>query len=540
MISAVPDTENHPATCWNCLREFDAVQAAWCSHDPKLPSKMCPCCGRCFCQASEKYKQEFWRRAPAPLLEELELLSRSKDRLGDILVHMGKLTTSQLLAVLIAQKSRPGDPTLAQVVRDEGLVSDEDLEMALKERGGHPLTDTRGARYSTKIVCEGNDPAAILQYLLSLAGRRGASELHIEPKSDGVAVRYRIDGVAFRLDPLPKRFETDLVQKVFEIFRLDPRHPGRPQRGRTTEKLADGEFDLVAQTLPTAHGVSVSIRLIDRASFIKDFTTLGFTLEDRVRLVGGLRQNFGLVLVTAPVFEGGNTTAFSIMDFLIRAQRDVVSLESPVIWMVEGARQVEVNEAEVRVPDALRSAVSVRPDVVMLFRGPDAETALLATQLASSLLVVCVMPAQSTAQAIASFVDMGVPRHLLAGALALVTCQRLVRRICPICRESSSPPSPQHLAQRGMSAEDVPRLRFYRGKGCPSCNRVGYRGRQAIFEVLTATPEVVAGIANGLAAGDVEVLARGSGMKLLRDRGIELVSQGVTSFEEFEELRLPL
>jgi type II secretory ATPase GspE/PulE/Tfp pilus assembly ATPase PilB-like protein len=537
MISAVP-REAHPATCWNCLREFDAVTAAWCSHDPKLPSKMCPSCGRCFCQASEKYKQEFWRRAPAPLLEELELLSRSKDRLGDILVQTGKLTTSQLLAALVAQKSRPGEATLAQVLREDGLVSEEDLDVALRERGGHHLTDTRGSRYSTKIVCEGNDPAAILQYLLSLAGRRGASELHIEPKADGVGVKYRIDGVGFRLDPLPKRFEAELLEKIFEIFHLDGSHPTRPQRGRATESLADGEFDLVAQTLPTAHGVSASIRLVDRADFIKDFTTLGVTLEDRVRLVGALRQNFGLVLVTGPVYEGGNTTAFSVMDFLIHAQRDVVSLESPVFWLVEGARQVDVNEAETRMTDALRSAVSVRPDVVVLFKPPDAETALLATQLASSLLVVCLMPAQSASQAIASFLDMGVPRHLLAGALGVVTCQRLVRKICPICREAMPSPSPQHLAHRGIAAEDVVRMRFYRGKGCPSCNRVGYRGRQAIFEVLTASPEVVSGIANGLPVADVEVLARGSGMKLLRERGIELVTQGVTTFEEFEGLRL--
>jgi type IV pilus assembly protein PilB len=244
------------------------------------------------------------------------------------------------------------------------------------------------------------------------------------------------------------------------------------------------------------------------------------------------------VLVTGPVYEGGNTTAFSVMDFLIHAQRDVVSLESPVFWLVEGARQVEVNEAEARVADVLRSAVSVRPDVVVLFKAPESETALLATQLASSLLVVCVMPAQSASQAIASFVDMGVPRHLLAGALGVVTCQRLVRKICPICREAALPPSPQHLAHRGIAAEDVPRMRFYRGRGCPSCNRVGYRGRQAIFEVLTASPEVVAGIENGLPASDIEVLARGSGMKLLRERGIEVVSQGVTTFDEFEALRL--
>jgi type II secretory ATPase GspE/PulE/Tfp pilus assembly ATPase PilB-like protein len=388
------------------------------------------------------------------------------------------------------------------------------------------------------VVCDGNDPQAILHYLLSLAVRRGASELHIEPKADGLAIKYRIDGVAFRLDPIPRKFEADLVRKTFEIFRLDQARLNRPQRGRTTERLADGEFDLVAQTLPTAHGTSVSIKLVDRRSFIKDFTTLGLTLDDRLRVVGALRQPFGLVLVTAPLFEGGSSTAFSIMDFMVRAQRDVVSLESPVLWVIDGVRQVEVSEAETPMHEALRAAVSVHPDVVVLFKVPDPQTALLATQLASSLVVVCVVPAQSTTAAIANFLDLGVPRRLLAGALSAVTCQRLVRKVCAICREPVRGPSPQALAFAGISPEDVARLGFHRGKGCPSCNRVGLRGRQAIFEVLTGAPEVISGIMNDLSLAEMEILARGSGMKMLRDRAIELVAQGITTFEEFQGLRL--
>ncbi len=275
-----------------------------------------------------------------------------------------------------------------------------------------------------------------------------------------------------------------------------------------------------------------------RASPSSWSTTLGLTLDDRLRLVGALRQSSGLVLVTAPLFEGGNSTAFSIMDFMVRAQREVVSLESPVLWVVEGARQVEVDEAETPMHEALRSVISVRPDVVVLFKVPDPQTALLAAQLASSLVVVCVVPAQSTTQAIATFLDLGVPRHLLAGALSAVTCQRLVRKICAICREPVRGPSPQTLARVGISPEDVARLGFFRGTGCPSCNRVGYRGRQAIFEILTGAPEVVSGIMNGLPPADIEILAKGSGMRMLRERGIELVARGVTTFDEFQGLRL--
>jgi type IV pilus assembly protein PilB len=149
-----------------------------------------------------------------------------------------------------------------------------------------------------------------------------------------------------------------------------------------------------------------------------------------------------------------------------------------------------------------------------------------------------VVPAQSTTAAIANFLDLGVPRRLLAGALSAVTCQRLVRKVCAICREPVRGPSPQALAFAGISPEDVARLGFYRGKGCPSCNRVGLRGRQAIFEVLTGAPEVISGIMNDLSLAEMEILARGSGMKMLRDRAIELVAQGITTFEEFQGLRL--
>jgi len=532
-------SETCVATCWNCLREFDATGAVWCSHDPKLPTKTCPSCQQCFCQASERYKQEFWRRAPAAMLEELEILSRNRDRLGDILIQMDKLTTSQLLAALKEQSNRMGELSLAQVLQQQAVVSEEDMEAALRTRGEYPLIDTRGAKYSTKLVCDGNDPAAIFQYLMSLAVRRGASEVHIEPRGDGIAVKYRIDGVSFRLDPIPKRFEPEMVRKAFELFHLDPTRPQRPQRGRTIERLAEGDYDVVAQTLPTAYGTSVSLKLVDRANVIRDFASLGLTLEDRLRLMAALRQSFGLVLVSAPVLGGGNTTALSIMDFLVRAQREVVSLESPVQWTVEGARQVEVYEdGGASMNDTLRSVMSVRPDVVVVFSVPDAATALLSTQIASSVLMVCVVPAQSSAQAVSTFLDRGVPRHLLAGVLSAVTSQRLVRKICPICREPAKPPSPQTMAVAGIAPEDAARMTFFRGKGCPNCNRVGFRGRQAVFEVMTGVPEVAAGIMSGLPEEELETLARGSGMKILRERCIELVSQGLTSFEEFQALRL--
>ncbi|MCI4354465.1 MAG: Flp pilus assembly complex ATPase component TadA, partial [Thermoplasmata archaeon] len=314
----------------------------------------------------------------------------------------------------------------------------------------------------------------------------------------------------------------------------------RPQTSRTSGRLADADFDLVAQTLPTSHGTSATIKLINRSTFIKDFTSVGLEIEDRVRLLEELRASFGFILVTAPVFSGAGTTLYSIMNFLVQAQRDVVSLEAPVHWPLEGVRQVEVeSDAKgLKMEETLRSVVAVRPEVIVLSSIPDKATGLLATQLASSVLVVAVVTGQTAGQGVTALLEMGVPPQLLAGSLAAATCQRLVRQICTICREPAEAPAPQTLAHHGIGAEESAKLKFFRGKGCPSCNKVGYRGRRAIFEVMSGVPEVRSAIQNAFPHAEIESLAVGAGMKTLRERCLALVTQGITTFDEFAKLRL--
>ncbi len=530
--------ETFLTTCWNCLGEFDALNAVWCSDDPKNPTKLCPFCFRCFCAASERYKEEFWSRAPQRMQDELATLQKSKDRLGDVLIRMKKITTPQLLEALVEQKNTGN--RLGEILVDRGLVKPDDVAVALRTQGVNPLTDTMGLAYAASPVWERSNPDAIVDYILHLAARKGASDVQIEPKEDAVSVKYRIDGFFFRVDPIPKPFQPALTQKMMELFKLDPRAERRPQKNRITLRLADNDYDLVIQTLPTAQGVSATIKLINRATFLKDLTTLGLHIEERVRLMEELRNSFGLVLVTAPVFNGANTTAYAVMNFLVRGQRDVVSLETPVCWPVEGVRQVEVeaSNAGSRMEETLRSIVAVRPEAIVLSQVPDRATAMLVAQLASSVLVVAELSSQTAAQAITGMLQLGVPPQLLAGSLAAITCQRLVRQICRICRQQVEAPAPQTLAHHGISPEEAQTLKFYRGAGCPSCNKVGYRGRRAIFEVMGGSPEVRAGVANGMSAAEVESVAVGSGMITLRERCLELVREGATTFDEFTRLRL--
>ncbi|HEY6548420.1 MAG TPA: hypothetical protein VI589_10955, partial [Vicinamibacteria bacterium] len=239
-------------SCWNCLGEFDAVPAVWCSDDPKNPTKLCPFCLRCFCEASERYKQEFWREAPRVLHDELETLSRSKDRMGDILIRMKKLKTPELLDALVEQKA--SGRRLGEILVTRGLVRQDDIDAALRSQGMSPLVDTQGLAYAASPVWDRSEPQAIIDYLLNLAAKKRASDVQLEPRADDISVRYRIDGFSFRVDAIPKRFQVGLINAIFTTFGLAGEAAGRPHQARTQRRIGEADYDLVVQTLPTTHG----------------------------------------------------------------------------------------------------------------------------------------------------------------------------------------------------------------------------------------------------------------------------------------------
>jgi type II secretory ATPase GspE/PulE/Tfp pilus assembly ATPase PilB-like protein len=530
--------QTYLVTCWNCLGEFDAVGAVWCSDDPKNPTKLCPFCLRCFCDASAEYKQQFWRHAPPPLVEELQTLSRSHDRLGDILIRMKKMTTPQLLEALIDQ--RETGQKLGTILVQRRVVSQEDVDTALRTQGVNPLQDSRGGAELGRAYWEQSNPEAVLDYLLALGARKRASDVTFEPQPEQVAVRYRIDGFSFRVDPIPKAFAAAMERALFAMFGLDPERRGRPLLGRTTVRLGESEFDLVARTVPGPHGVGASIKLVDRSTFIKDFTGLGLEVEDRVRLVEEIRSGLGLLIVTSPPFNGAGTTYYSIMSFLALGDRDVLSIEAPVHWPMDGVRQVEAESGPEgpQIEATLRAMVALRPEVLMLSAVADQATAAIASQLAASILVVGLVTAPSAARALVGLRELGVPSVLLSGALGLVSGQRLVRTLCRICRIPAEAPSEQTLAAHHIDPDEARTLRFFKGKGCPSCNTVGYRGRRAIFELIPASSEVRSALESGQSADQIEEAATASGMITIRERCLALVREGVTSFNEFARLRL--
>jgi type IV pilus assembly protein PilB len=207
---------------------------------------------------------------------------------------------------------------------------------------------------------------------------------------------------------------------------------------------------------------------------------------------------------------------------------------------MEGVRQVEADSGPEgpRMNATLRAMVAVRPEILMLTAVPDQGTAMVASQLASSRLVVAAMTAPSAAAGLASLRELGVPPALLAGSLGLVTGQQLVRTLCRICTEPAESPPGRTLAAHGIDDDEAQTLRFFKGKGCPTCNRVGYRGRRALFELLPSSAEVRAALEQGRPVPEIEEAALASGMISVRERCLDLVRKGVTSFDEFARLRL--
>ena len=328
----------YPVTCWNCLGEFDAVAAVWCSDDPKNPTKLCPFCLRCFCEASGEYKQQFWRHAPDQLVDELQTLSQSQDRLGDILVRLKKITIAQLLEVLVEQKET--GRKLGQILVRRGFVTQTDVDTGLRLQGVTPLKDTRSGEPG-RVYWEQSNPESTLDYLLALGARKRASDLTFEPQADQVAVRYRIDGFAFRVDPIPSAFAPTVEQALFAMFDLDPARREEPLSSRITAPLGDTEYDLILRTVPGPHGTGATVKLVNRSTFIKDLTTLGLELEDRVQIVEEIRSGLGLLLVTSPAFNGSGTTFYALMNAVAGAHKDVLTVESPIHWLMEGVRQTE-------------------------------------------------------------------------------------------------------------------------------------------------------------------------------------------------------
>jgi type II secretory ATPase GspE/PulE/Tfp pilus assembly ATPase PilB-like protein/CheY-like chemotaxis protein len=357
-----------------------------------------------------------------------------------------------------------------------------------------------------------------------------ASDVHIEPVEGGVVVRYRIDGVLRQVMKIPRSAGVPLISRIKIMSGLDIADRRRPQDGRARVAVNGTPVDLRVSTLPATHGEKVVIRVLNQRATVLSLESLGMYEDERRAMARLLEHKEGIVLVTGPTGSGKTTTLYSALRLVQHEGVNIVTVEDPVEYRLgENIVQVQTNEkAGLTFASALRSILRQDPDVVLVGEIRDHETAQIAVQASlTGHLVLSTLHTNDAPNAVTRLVDMGMEAYKIASALRGVVAQRLMRRLCPACREQATDAVPERL-QRHVPKDRV----LYRAVGCHECAMTGYRGRFCIVEVLTMSPELEQRIGAGATADRIAEAARGAGMRSLWESGLRHVLDGESTVDE--------
>ena len=377
----------------------------------------------------------------------------------------------------------------------------------------------------------------LVNQIITKAVERGASDVHIEPGRDAVAVRYRIDGFLQQERIVPVALRAALTTRIKIMAKLDIAERRLPQDGRIKTVVRGVEIDIRVSTLPTVFGESVVMRILDRTRVELDFTKLGLDEATQASLQRLMALPNGIILVTGPTGSGKTTTLYTALNNLNRPELKLFTVEDPIEYQLSGINQIQVQpQIGLDFPAALRSILRQDPDIVMIGEIRDLETARIAIQAAlTGHLVFSTLHTNTAIAAIARLIDIGLERYLLASTIAEIMAQRLVRKLCPACSRPHSYSDRLHgklkMAQAGNPAIDLSNSR--QPVGCEACGNTGYSGRTTISELLVIDDDIRDAI--GRRSQDqraVEQLARGGGFHTLYEDGLFKVGAGETSLEE--------
>jgi general secretion pathway protein E len=378
-----------------------------------------------------------------------------------------------------------------------------------------------------------NQPPVIrfVNLLIREAHDARASDIHLESTREGLSARFRVDGVLTELPTPPKGLQAAVVSRIKLLAELDIAERRAPQDGRIRVRLEERELDLRVSTVPTLYGESLVLRLLDRGGRPVGLEELGMapeTLDTFRRLA---EKPHGILLATGPTGSGKTTTLYAAVALRHRTAEKIITVEDPVEYHLEGVTQVPVNvKAGMTFAGALRSILRQDPDVLMIGEMRDGETAAVAVQAAlTGHLVFSTLHTNDAPSAMTRLVDLKVEPYLTAATLEGVLAQRLVRKICPECRERYKP-DPGAVAL--LAEQPVGRVALERGRGCAACRHTGYRGRTGLFELLLVTDEIKQALLKSPNAGALREIAQSQGMTTLRQDGWRKVQAGLTTVEE--------
>jgi type IV pilus assembly protein PilB len=371
----------------------------------------------------------------------------------------------------------------------------------------------------------------LVNQILQLAVEQRASDIHIDPQETKVLIRYRIDGILRTDRALPKHMQSMLTARIKILANMDITEHRIPQDGRIKMDIDFHPVDLRVSTLPTVYGEKIVMRVLDLGAALNDIHKLGFNQLNLQRFIELIERPTGIVLITGPTGSGKSSTLYAALNHLNSEEVNIITIEDPVEYQIEGVNQIQVNpNVGLTFAQGLRSILRQDPNIIMVGEIRDRETAEVAIRASlTGHLVLSTLHTNDALSTITRLIDMGIEPFLVATSLAGVVSQRLVRRVCRDCQEEQEPTKREIeiFARRGMKID-----KLIRGRGCPTCNMTGYRGRMAIHELLVMTEEMRRVILNKEPFSKLRELAIKNRMIFLIDDGLLKVKQGLTTVEE--------
>lgn len=408
----------------------------------------------------------------------------------------------------------------------EAAVSDTDIvQTDIVQEPEESLSEVRRQSGQAPVV-------RTVNLMLEEAIKRRASDVHLEPRSTAMEVRYRIDGNLRHIRNIPKSLQSSVASRVKVMADLDIAERRVPQDGRVAVRVLGRNVDLRVSTLPVQHGERIVLRILDKSSQQFSLDQLGFSQNDRDAFAQLIKKPYGIILVTGPTGSGKTTTLYTSLMKLKAPEINIMTCEDPIEYELEGINQSAVNvRAGLTFARQLRAILRQDPDVVLVGEVRDGETADIAFRAAlTGHLVLTTLHANDAPNTITRLIDMDVEPFLIASSVIGVVAQRLTRNICPRCKAPYEP-GIEELAQFGLSESKEP-IQFFKGQGCNFCEGTGYQGRQGVFEILTITDEMRQLILTRPSVDKLRELAINQGMITMGQNGLEKILSGVTTSEE--------
>ena len=374
----------------------------------------------------------------------------------------------------------------------------------------------------------------LVNTLITQAIVERASDIHVEPQKDHLRVRYRIDGILQEKQELPRNIQAGVLSRIKIMSNMDIAERRKPQDGRISLRIENKAIDFRVSSLPTIYGEKIVLRILDKSSAMVPLENLGF-LNDTLTLFNNvISQPYGMVIISGPTGAGKTTTLYSALNRLNTPGKNIVTVEDPVEYQMDGINQVQVNvKADMTFANGLRSILRQDPNIVLIGEIRDGETAQIAIEAAlTGHLVLSTLHTNDAPSVATRLIDMGIEPFLIASSLIGATAQRLARKICPDCKQPYVPPASAleglGLTTRGQ-LEDIT---FYKGAGCPKCGGSGYRGRTGVHEMMRVDDELRHLILNKTSARDISQAARSHGMRTLLEDALVKAREGIITLEE--------